>query len=137
MNFGSLDKALFRRHEAVCQVDTSFIHNTRPGVLFRDIFDSARHVYDAVGYPDEWKKHHQGGNTGYCARYTIAGPEVDRAVEKHMAFAWNPSITGVKSEDTILCLGSGVEVITQIKDWPTLPVEIGKTVYQRPDILVR
>jgi len=39
---------------------------------------------------------------------------------------WNPSITGTKSEDTILSSG---EVITGMKNWPVCG--------SRPDILCR
>jgi hypothetical protein len=44
---------------------------------------------------------------------------------------WNPSITGTKSEDTILTRAAGraPEILTAMTDWPMLG--------QRPDILVR
>jgi len=137
VNFGKVDPDIIRRHEAVCQVDTSFLHNTKPGISFKDIFSSAKAVYKAVGFPEEWENHHQGGNTGYRARYTFAGPNVNKIIKKNMVFAWNPSIAGVKSEDTVLCGDDDILVLTEIKGWPLIPVEVGKKTYMRPDILVR
>jgi antitoxin VapB len=53
------------------------------------------------------------------------------------AFAWNPSITGTKSEDTMILSSTGAESITTTGDWPMIPVPINGTTYQRPGILVR
>jgi len=54
------------------------------------------------------------------------------------AFAWNPSITGTKSEDTILTApgGGAPEFLTQPLDWPATDVEWGGGTVARPDILV-
>jgi antitoxin VapB len=51
------------------------------------------------------------------------------------AYAWNPSITGTKSEDTMLVGDDGNEVITAMPGWPTIELKLdGKTI-QRPAIL--
>jgi hypothetical protein len=62
-------------------------------------------------------------------------PTATEVVEPGQAFAWNPSITGVKSEDTILVGKEKNEVITATGDWPTIPVEIDARVIHRPVIL--
>jgi hypothetical protein len=36
-----------------------------------------------------------------------------------MAFAWNPTIQGAKSEDTVLVTENGFEVLTATGEWPT------------------
>jgi Xaa-Pro dipeptidase len=50
---------------------------------------------------------------------------------------WNPSITGAKSEDTVLVGEDGNEVLTTIPDWPMLSVAVeGQTEpMPRPAIL--
>ena len=55
------------------------------------------------------------------------------------AFAWNPSITGTKTEDTALVDGDRLEVLTACSSsWPTIPVAArGTPTYKRPGILVR
>jgi len=50
-------------------------------------------------------------------------------------YAWNPSISGVKSEDTIFVGETENEVITKIKDWPTIDVSAEGNDFQRPAIL--
>jgi Xaa-Pro dipeptidase len=51
-------------------------------------------------------------------------------------FAWNPSITGTKSEDSILINEEGFEVLTSIPGWPMQEVEINGQTVERPAILV-
>ena len=65
---------------------------------------------------------------------TPGDPTVAKASQ---GFAWNPSITGTKSEDIILCRDDGPEILSLAGDWPTFDVEINGTVYPRPDILAR
>jgi antitoxin VapB len=52
-----------------------------------------------------------------------------------MGHAWNPSITGAKSEDTILVGNDGNENVTAIPGWPAITVKVDGRVVERPDIL--
>ena len=46
--------------------------------------------------------HHQGGVTGYAPREVKVVPGMTMSLRRNMALAWNPSVTGSKSEDTII-----------------------------------
>jgi antitoxin VapB len=92
-------------------------------------------AYAETGFPDEWHLHHQGGPAGYEAREYIATPDSADVVSVGQAYAWNPSITGTKSEDTILVGEAGNEVLTAIENWPTLPVTVDGQEIARPAIL--
>ena len=89
----------------------------------------------AMGFPDEWQLHHQGGPAAYEPREYVGTPNSTDTVEVGQAYAWNPSITGVKSEDTILIGQEGNEVLTAIPDWPTLFMEVDGQNIPRPAIL--
>ena len=52
-------------------------------------------------------------------------------------FTWNPSLPGVKSEDTILVNDSGFEVLTKTGEWIYITFEFEGKIIQRPDILIR
>jgi len=136
VHFGTLPGDLLARHRAVCTVDASFILNSRPGAAVGDVLDKAIAAYQAAGFPDEWKLHHQGGPTGYEGRYFRAAPDDTRTLQQNEAVAWNPSIAGTKSEDTILCAGDTPEILTPCHQWPTSQYECGGMAIFRPDIFV-
>lgn len=131
-----MNKDLRRRHDACVQVDAVFNTLTRPGVPYADIFRAAMKTYRESGFDGEWRLHHQGGPAGYRTRYFTANEKTKGVVPTRSAFAWNPSITGTKSEDTILVLDHGNEFITQTGKWPYLEVRIEGKKLARPDILV-
>lgn len=56
-------------------------------------------------------------------------------IQEHQAFTWNPSITGTKSEDTILATAGGPEMITRPVCYPTLSMEGSGVRFTRPAIL--
>lgn len=137
VSFGRLSDELRKKHDAVARVDAAFIANTKVGARIGDIVKAGLAAYAAEGYPDEWKLHHQGGPTGYAARDYRATPDIDNKVEPNQAFAWNPSITGTKSEDTIIAAPDGPEVISASPGFPTVQVTIGGLTLERADVLVR
>ena len=132
ISFGEPSEELRRRHDAVVRVDAALIRATRAGRAVGEVFDEGARAYAEAGFPDEWKLHHQGGPTGYQGRSFRATAGETRAVLDRQAFAWNPSIAGTKSEDTILVRGDRQEVLTSPVLWPT--VDVGGLA--RGDILV-
>jgi antitoxin VapB len=84
---------------------------TRPGRTLAEAFQDCTGFYADAGYPDEWKLHHQGGLTGYGSRELIATPASHHVIAVGQAFAWNPSITGAKAEETFVLTESGPEVV--------------------------
>ena len=61
---------------------------------------SAAKAYAEKGFADEIDLHHQGGAAGYRTREWVAHPNANDVVRNDQAFAWNPSITGTKVEET-------------------------------------
>jgi len=135
IHFGQLPEEVRKKAEAVARVDAKFISATRPGVTVGQVFHQATETYSEVGYPDEWMLHHQGGPAGYEPREYLATPESCEEVSVGQVFAWNPSITGVKSEDSIQIGEAGNEVITEIPNWPSIEVEVDGQSIHRPAIL--
>jgi antitoxin VapB len=135
VHFGELPDDLRRKAEAVARVDAVLITATQPGSRLSHIFQLGQKAYAANGFADEWKLHHQGGPAGYEPREFIVTPYTKDLVTVGQAYAWNPSITGTKSEDTILVGEQDNEILTVTPDWPTIPVEVGGKVLHRPAIL--
>ena len=129
------------RHAATARVEAAALAATRDvgqrGGDAGDVFDAIRDAYAAVGHEGEWQHHHQGGAAGFAGREWVATPESDERVRLPMAYAWNPTIAGAKSEDTALVTESGVETLTRTGEWPTSEVRaVGYDLaIERPAIL--
>jgi Xaa-Pro dipeptidase len=132
VHLGAVDDELESRHDAVVRVDAKTISSSIPGNTLSDVFAQAVAGYDAEGFPGEWELHHQGGLTGYAGREIFGTRYSHHRLAANQACAWNPSITRVKSEDTVLVTGAGPEVITRTDDWPQKQVEINGSLIQRP-----
>ena len=135
VHFGSVPEELKDKHAACAMVDASFIFFSRPGEPCSEIFRRAKRIYQKTGYADQWRLHHQGGIIGYAPREVKATPDLPFPLKRHMALAWNPSITGTKSEDTILIDDDGFQFLTRTIRWPTLRIKVKGVEVRRPDIL--
>ncbi len=124
VHFGPLPADLCRKMEATASVDAAFIAATRPGRSVGEVFQRAVDAYAEAGFPHEWHLHHQGGPAGYEPREYLGRPGATETVTAGQVYAWNPSITGTKSEDTILVGERGNDVLTDIPGWPCLTVEL-------------
>lgn len=114
-----------RTHDAM-RVEVTALAATREvgrnGGTAGDVFGAIRDAYAALGWEGEWQNHHQGGAAGYAGREWIATPDNDSPVELPMAYAWNPTIQGAKSEDLHLVTVEGVEPMSVTGEWPTAEV---------------
>ena len=137
VHFGRLGEELQIRQQACAQVDAAFNSGTRVGAQVAQVFVQAAQTYTDVGFPDEWQRHNQGGAAGYELRDYEASPTSAEVVLAEQAFAWNPSITGVKSEDTMLVHPDGVEFLTVTGDWPSIRIRLADKEWDRPAILIR
>lgn len=135
VHFGRLSEELLEKSKAVAKVDAALIAATRPEKNLGQVFFEMKQAYAKVGFPEEWRLHHQGGPAGYEPREKVATADDDTRVVIGQAYAWNPSITGTKSEDTILIGDSTNEVITVIPGWPTFSIEYQGSTLTRPAIL--
>ena len=137
VHFGEPPAELKKRHKAVAQVDVAFISASRPGATIGEVFETGRQAYRSVGFADEWQFHHQGGMTGYLGREVRATDRNKEIIQVGQAFAWNPTIAGTKSEDTVVVEKGGNVVVTSSSRFPQMKVEFGGVEMKRPGILIR
>jgi Xaa-Pro dipeptidase len=132
---GKVSDNLRKRTDAVAKVHARIMHATRLNSVAKDIFEITKSAYSGVGFANEETKHHQGGACGYKTRDWVAHSNCHEKVQLNQAFAWNPSITGTKSEDTFIVTEKGIVVITALPNFPTISNVIEGIEYQTPDIL--
>lgn len=117
-------------YDRLLAVEAAFLAATVPGARVGDVYAAGAAAYASHGFaPDEAARHHQGGSTGYETRDHLATAACDEPVAEWQAFAWNPSVPGLKVEDTVLATPGGIEVLTADPAWPQR--------FGRPDVLRR
>lgn len=137
VHFGKLPRDLKNKYEANVFIDCTLMTHTHPGLPAREVLQKGIDAYREKGYPEDWKLHHQGGPIGYTGRDYRVSFKTPDLVQENQAFTWNPSITGTKSEDTILATSKGTEMITKPILYPTLSMTVADILFTRPAIFVK
>lgn len=117
----------------VATIEAKAWNASRPGATLDQVYAALAEAYREQGHGPEIDRHHQGGTTGYLSREFVAGPVTMVPILNRTALAWNPSLPGMKIEDTILTTESGIEILTIDPRWPTFTLD-GRP---RPHILER
>lgn len=105
------------------EVEKGFLDASVPGADLAQIFAKGAAGYAAHGFDaDEWRRHHQGGVTGFNPRELIASAHSQLTLQSGMALGWNPSATGFKVEDTTLVTTEGADPLGNDPAWPSILV---------------
>ncbi len=110
---------------------------SRPGVSYAEILEGQRQRYAQRGYPDAWRDHRQGGQTGFelCDVAHVSRP--DDAIPERGLFNWFITLPGAKKEETTLSGPDGGRILTLRGAWPTMNVSTDLGVVEVADLLLR
>ena len=136
VSFGEIDEDKKKRLDAVLKVDAAYILSTVPGVKAKDVLEAGKAVYEAEGYGEDFHLHHQGGALGYPTRDYCTDFDNTEIVLERQAFSWNPTIAGVKAEDTFIVIDGKPEIISHTGNWVYEDVTYKDQHILRPGILV-
>ena len=137
VHFGQVPMDLEKRFQAVLQVDAAYLSATTAGKKLNEVFQQGIDAYARTGFPEEWTYHHQGGMAGYNSREIKGDLVTTEIVKVGQAYAWNPTIAGVKSEDTFILGNDGLELLTATPNLPVVTVEHNGLSIERASILIR
>jgi Xaa-Pro dipeptidase len=131
------DEGLWEQMKLNTALDAAVINATRCSETLDGAFERLVSFYKESGLADEWRKLHQGGIVGYKLKEYFASRRSKIPLRDGMAFAWNITISGTKSEDTFLLRDGRMHWITNWEgsEWPVFKHEIDGTVYERAGIL--
>ncbi|HOR81018.1 MAG TPA: aminopeptidase P family N-terminal domain-containing protein [Sphaerochaeta sp.] len=135
VNFVPVTDELRKQYRLNQLIDTTMMVNTVVGRAYHEPLKAAQKLYDEHGYGDEFLKHHLGGPIGYANRDYRVDFNLPGTIQENQGFCWNPSITGTKSEDTILVRKDGFEFITRPIVFPKNEVVVDGKTFIRSDIL--
>ncbi len=131
---GEIPDELKRRTEANADVFAKILSATKIGASGAEIYRRIDQAYAENGFAGEIDKHHQGGAIGYKTREWVAHPNSAEIVAENQAFAWNPTITGTKIEETAILTENGVEIITTSANFPRIEAEVNGKKINLPNI---
>ena len=132
---GEIPAELRRKTDACARVNARLQAATVFGKSGAELYEIAADAYKTENFADEIRLHHQGGATGYRTRDWVAHGLSNEIVQTNQAFAWNPSITGTKTEETCIAFDDKIEVITTSPGWAQISVEVNGREYLLPDVL--
>lgn len=137
VHFGQLPEDMAHKLNALAEIETQLFLNTRPKQKLGEILQKGINAYETEGYGPEWRLHFQGGITGYNTREHKATLKSKDIVKENQALAWNPSISGVKAEDTFLVLPDQNEIITETTGFPYREIKLNGFAVRMTDILLK
>ena len=133
--FDSVDATFSDRHAKCSYIDAAMGRATRPGRTVGSVVERAMVAYREVGYPDDWQYLHLGGPTGYATREWFATARDTDIIAPSECYTWNPTLPGIKSEDTLLVREEENCYLTETENWPMMEVRIDGDIVYRPAIL--
>lgn len=136
VHIGEPEASLRQRFLALVNIHADILAATQPQRSWSALFSDITQGYQQRGYADAWRHHHQGGPAGYGCRDWIVTPETHGEVQINTAVAWNPTLSGVKSEDTFLITEHGLHALTRTDSWPLITLQRDKRTIQLADWLV-
>lgn len=136
-SFGPVSEELKKKYEALLKIDAAYIANTKAGVPAKSVLKKGYELYSAEGYEADFHLHHQGGALGYLTRDYCANFHTEDLVLDGQGFSWNPTIAGVKLEDTFVVHGDSQKIVTETGNWVYREVAVDSKIIRRPDILIQ
>ena len=106
--------------QALLEIEAAGLDACRPGTPLSAVYATLDQAYRQHGFADGIRRHHQGGICGYLSREIVATPATAEPLAAHMAIAFNPSLPGIKLEDTFLIREDGLENLTLDPAWPAV-----------------
>jgi Xaa-Pro aminopeptidase len=110
------------QQQELMAIEATGLAAVTPGNSLSAVYHAFAQAYNHADHREAIREHHQGGITGYLAREIVATPSTAAQLETGMAFAFNPSLQGLKIEDTFLLGPQGLENLTDDPGWPSIDV---------------
>ncbi|MFI3115181.1 MAG: peptidase M24 [Clostridia bacterium] len=133
-NFVPVTDELQEQYIKNSEVDLVLKLNSIPGNTYVSALEAGKKAYEDRGYGEEFLKHHQGGPISYVARDYRVDFETKGTIQENQAFCWNPSITGTKSEDTVIVNSKGFTEVSRPIMCPTIDVTVEGKKFTRANI---
>ena len=108
------------QNQAVAKINADMIAASKLGTHSKDLWNNMLHSYKNHNFEQEYLNHHQGGAIGFESREWILRPNLNETLLENQLIAWNPTLIGSKSEETVLVTQGETKMLTITGGYPTL-----------------
>lgn len=136
VSFGQPGEEFLAAQEKTCQVAAMLYTETRPGKQYGELYAQLEQRYADVGAAEQIALHHQGGMGGFQTRENKLTPDLPGQVQAHQLYAWNPSVTGFKSEDMLLVGEDENRILTHTDMFPHKTFYYKDQAWVMPQVLI-
>ncbi|MHB8277797.1 MAG: aminopeptidase P family N-terminal domain-containing protein [Candidatus Humimicrobiaceae bacterium] len=133
--FGKAPRNLHRKQYLVNFIDATYCNYSISGRNLKELYIKGKETYSKMNLLDEWDKHTQGGIVGYTPREIEIKENANYILNNNNLISFNPTITGVKTEDVVLIENNISKQLTIDKNWPYEEITTDKSTYLKPKIL--
>ncbi len=138
VHFGPTPAGLREEFIKSAEISARLEAASKPNARATDLARAVRGWYAEQGEPDGWKNIHFGGAIGYAEREWVATDTSPEVIQANQALAWNPFTRAALSFDTIFVHPDGhTEKLTELPNWPAIPIRVDGVIYRMPGVLVR
>ena len=121
---GSVPDELKQAYQQAILVHATGIFFSRSGAVVGDVWGKVQRIYEKFGIPFEWQKADQADVIGYGLSETRITPNSRYELPASVPIFWHPSVGPALVGDTLLCLDSQNEILTQSATWPQLAATV-------------
>jgi Xaa-Pro dipeptidase len=135
--FGEPPTETLRRFHDMAYLQAVMVASTKPGVKLNSLLNLCLSHFEKLGYPEEKANHVHGGPTGYRVSYPERSLDLKETVHPNMAFCWYLTVSGAKTEETLLVNDRDAEIISLANNWPTVAMDYEGTKIAIPDLMIK
>ena len=133
----AVPEEIARPYDVSCRIEAYCMSRCVPGTLWKDIVAGQRAIYEATGYPEDWKYHYPGGRTGYYVSQSELSLDPSKAIENREAYDFYITATGAKVEELSVNWDGKFEILSNTGLWPSAAYETGECRFMLPQIMLR
>ncbi|APZ92810.1 Metallopeptidase family M24 [Fuerstiella marisgermanici] len=120
----SVPQNLLAAFQKATLVHATGLFFSRHGEALADVWKKIHRIYEKFEMAGEWQKADQASVIGYSPSEVQLTPDSDHQLEAPVPMFWHPSVGPALVGDTVLCLPSANEQLTQSSTWPRISVKV-------------
>ncbi len=135
--FGEPPQQFQEDFEQAAMTSAAAIYHSRPNMTCEQVLGKIERAYQRRRRREEYTRSSVGAVAGYSPCELPITPGSTYRLGDQVGLIWRPSFGAAQTCDTIIVDPDGFDIITGLKRWPQMQIEVGGHRLDRPGLLVR